>query len=91
MVCLGLAAGIPQVSLPQHMEQLYVARQAEAAGVARVIWPMAAPADTIRETLQAAWADAQSHHTARELAHTLAPSFVRDDGAILRETLARWL
>ena len=91
MVCLGLAAGIPQVCLPQHMEQLYVARQAEAAGVAQVIWPTSAPADTIRETLKAAWSDAQAQKTARELAHALAPSFVRDDGAVLRATLARWL
>jgi len=91
MVCLGLAAGIQQVCLPQHMEQLYVARQAETAGVARVIWPIKAPAETIREVLQAAWADAQSQQTARELAHALAPSFVQDDGAVLRETLSRWL
>ena len=91
MVCLGLAAGIPQVCLPQHLEQLYVARQAAAAGVARVIWPATAPAETIREALQHAWADSESRITARDLAHKLAPDFARDDGQVLRDALARWL
>jgi len=91
MVCLGLAAGIAQVCLPQHLEQLYVARQAEAAGVARVIWPATAPAETIRDALRAAWADSEARIAARELAHALAPDFVHDDGPALRAGLARWL
>lgn len=91
MVCLGLAAGIPQVCLPQHLEQLYVARQAETAGVAHVIWPASAPAQIIRETLQSAWDDSAARHTARDLAHSLAPDFARDDGPVLRDALARWL
>ncbi|MCB2067744.1 MAG: hypothetical protein KDE15_14015 [Erythrobacter sp.] len=91
MVCLGLAAGLPQVCLPQHLEQLYVARQAEAAGVARVIWPMATPADAVRDTLRAAWHDAGASRRASELARSLAPAFVHDDGAILRQAIASWL
>ena len=91
MVCLGLAAGIPQVCLPQHLEQLYVARQAEAAGVAQVIWPIHPPVETIRRELQTAWQDTEARRTARELAHQLTPDFARDDGPALRKALARWL
>lgn len=91
MLCLGLAAGIPQVCLPQHLEQLYVARQAEAAGVARVVWPMNAPADAIRDTIRAAWDDSAAQARARELAADLAPHFTRDDAPLLRQWLEQWL
>lgn len=91
MVCLGLAAGIPQVCLPQHLEQLYVARAAQAASVARVIWPINAPAHIIRDAMRAAWDDAQARATALDLAATLAPSFAHDDAAVLRAALEPWL
>jgi len=91
MLCLGLAAGIPQVCLPQHLEQLYMARQAEARGVARVIWPQAAPAEAIRAALLEAWHDSAARAAAQQLAHELAPSFVRDDGPVLRAAIAPWL
>ncbi len=91
MVCLGLAAGIPQVCLPQHLEQLYVARQAEARGVARVVWPKGTPAAEIREVLVAAWHDHAARSAARDLAEALAPDFVRDDGPLLRQAISRWL
>jgi UDP:flavonoid glycosyltransferase YjiC (YdhE family) len=91
MLCLGLAAGIPQVCLPQHLEQLYMARQAEARGVARVIWPQAAPAEAIRAALLAAWDDSAARAAAQQLARELAPGFVRDDAPVLRAAIARWL
>jgi UDP:flavonoid glycosyltransferase YjiC (YdhE family) len=91
MLCLGLAAGIPQVCLPQHLEQLYMARQAEARGAARVIWPQTAPAEAIRAALVSAWHDSAARTAAQELAGQLAPDFVRDDGPVLRKAIARWL
>ncbi|MFD1332132.1 glycosyltransferase, partial [Methylopila musalis] len=36
-LCMALACGLPQVAAPQHLEQLYHARRAEAAGVLTVL------------------------------------------------------
>ncbi len=91
MVCLGLAAGIPQVCLPQHLEQLYVARQAEARGVARVVWPKGTPSEAIREAMVATWHDSAARSAARDLARMLAPDFVHDDGPVLRKAISGWL
>lgn len=81
----------PQVCLPQHLEQLYVARQTQAKGVARVIWPQGAPAETIREALVGAWHDSDARTAAQDLASVLAPSFVHDDAPLLRKAIAHWL
>ncbi len=91
MVCLGLAAGIPQFCLPQHLEQLYVARRVEAMGVAAVVWPKTAPADMIRDMLVAAWHNRAARAAARDLALTLAPDFAGDDGPLLRAAIVKWL
>jgi len=91
ILCLALAAGLPQLCLPQHLEQLFHARRAEAAGVARVVWPRSAPGETIGHAIRAAWDDAAMAGRARALARELAPHFVADDLALLRERLRPWL
>lgn len=91
MVCLGLAAGLPQICFPQHLEQLFTARCAQQAGVARVVWPRSASSDSIRATLQAAWEDSSALASAQALAHALAPGFTHDDSTMLRAAIAPWL
>lgn len=91
MLCLGLAAGIPQLCMPQHLEQLYVARKAQEAGVANVLWPAGSPSNDILEAMQTVWEDATASANALELASTLAPSFALNDTAVLRASLEPWL
>ncbi|HWK41296.1 MAG TPA: hypothetical protein VNR60_05130 [Croceibacterium sp.] len=91
ILCLGLAAGIPQVCIPQHLEQLYHARRAETAGVARVIWPRSSPRDMLLDLFHAAWQDQVMSQRARRLALQLAPHFVADDREALRSRLFPWL
>jgi UDP:flavonoid glycosyltransferase YjiC (YdhE family) len=91
ILSLGLAAGLRQVVLPQHLEHLYMSRRAEAEGVASVIWPRTAPADAIIDTLKAAWDDALMGARAGDLARKLDGDFVTDDAALLRQRLAPYL
>ncbi|MFN3864493.1 MAG: glycosyltransferase [Erythrobacter sp.] len=91
IACLALAAGLPQVCLPQHLEQLYHARRLEQAGAARVIWPRTAPADQIRQIVRDSWEDRAMANTAQHMARDLAAVFAEDDLALMRAQLSRWL
>ncbi len=91
ILSLGMAAGLRQVFLPQHLEHLYMARRAEEAGVGRVIWPRTAPAQTLVETLHAVWHDAAMGQAVQAMAGELAGGFVTDDAALLRQRLAPYL
>jgi UDP:flavonoid glycosyltransferase YjiC (YdhE family) len=88
---MGLGAGLPQVCIPQHLEQLHVARRLAETGAARVISPRHAPAEAIIATLHAAWQDQAMARRARELATELAPVLAQDDGPLLRARLMPWL
>lgn len=91
ILCLALGAGIPQVCIPQHLEQLHHARRAEAAGVARVVWPRKAPRDRLLEAILAAWHDGAIAARAREVGREQAPQLVADDRELLRAALVPWL
>ena len=67
-VCLSALAGLPQVGVPQHLEQLYTARQAEAQGILRMALPGAAD---LAGTIAAAHADAAFAARARAVAAEL--------------------
>ncbi|MCL6249599.1 hypothetical protein M3P36_00855 [Altererythrobacter sp. KTW20L] len=91
ILSLGMAAGLRQVFLPQHLEHLYMSRKAEERGVGRTIWPRNLPAAEILATLRTAWDDAAMERKARDLAGELAGTFVTDDAALLRQRLAPYL
>ncbi|MFC3101837.1 hypothetical protein [Altererythrobacter lauratis] len=88
---LALAAGLPQVCLPQHLEQLFHARRLAHAGTARVIWPRNADAATISAAIRESWEDTGMAVRTRTLAQGLAPIFAADDLALMRERLTPWL
>jgi UDP:flavonoid glycosyltransferase YjiC (YdhE family) len=82
ILCLGLFAGLPQVALPQHLEQDFHARRAEAAGVARVLPFRDRTRDRIVESIVAAWSDAGLAARAVKLAGSLrrgAPRSPQED------------
>jgi hypothetical protein len=91
ILCLALAAGIPQLCFPQHLEQLYHARRVEAAGAARVVWPRNAPCERIVETIGSTWQDERMSERARSLAREQATRFVADDLEMMRAGLLPWL
>ncbi len=90
ILSLALAAGIPQVCFPQHLEQLYHARRAEAAGVASVVWPRKTPCERILETIRSTWQNGSMSERARSLARELAARFVADDLELMRAGLLPW-
>ena len=91
IACLALGAGLPQLCLPQHLEQLFHARRLAHAGAARVVWPRTADAATIAAAIRESWDNSDMAFQARALAKALAPAFAQDDLALMRERLAQWL
>lgn len=91
ILSLALAAGLPQLCLPQHLEQLYHARKLEQAGAARVVWPRSSPADVILAAIHSSWQDAAMAQSARALAQHYAGTFMVDDLAQMRAQLMAWL
>jgi UDP:flavonoid glycosyltransferase YjiC (YdhE family) len=85
MLSVGLLAGLPQVALPQNLEQLFHAQRAEAAGVARVIIPRECVQERLLATVSALYDDA----VAREAARGLALSLRAELDAAPRDLLAR--
>jgi hypothetical protein len=71
ILSLGLFAGLAQVCLPQHQEQLHHARCAEAAGVARVVGNGPDAKAALYDTVMAAYSDAGLALHARALARSL--------------------
>lgn len=88
ILCLGLFAGLPQVCLPQHLEQDFHARRAEAAGVARVLSAHGRSRDRIVETILAAWSDASLTARAVDLAQDLRRNAPRSPPEDARAALA---
>ena len=85
MLSVGLLAGLPQVALPQNLEQLFHAQKAEEAGVARVL----VARDHVEERLVAAVNGMYADATAREAARSMALTLRAELDAIPRDLLAR--
>lgn len=85
MLSVGLLAGLPQVAVPQNLEQLFHAQRAEAAGVARVIIARECVEERLVAAVSAMYDDASAHDTARRLALSLRAEM----DATPRELLAR--
>lgn len=88
ILCLGLFAGLPQVAMPQHLEQLYHARRAKDAGLCRVIAWQDRSADSLINTIRAAYADPQAQAAARATARSLRAALPDDPAQSLRDHLA---
>ncbi|MET0360297.1 MAG: nucleotide disphospho-sugar-binding domain-containing protein, partial [Sphingobium sp.] len=87
ILCLGLAAGLPQVAIPQHLEQLYHARRYAEAGTGHVVAIGDRAPERLRDTIRTAYADAGMLLRARELAHGLRAQFLVDPAGMIRERL----
>ena len=85
MLSVGLLAGLPQVALPQNLEQLFHAQRAEGAGVARVLIARECVEERLITMVSAMYDDA----TARETANQLALSLRAEISATPSELLSR--
>jgi hypothetical protein len=87
-LCLGLAAGLPQVAVPQQREQLYNAEAAERRGVLVNVGKGDRGAERFRQIVLDAYEDAAMARRARDLADELRPYFQANQRKLIRRRLA---
>ena len=87
ILCLGLAAGLPQVAIPQHLEQLYHARGCEKEGTGRVVESADRAPDRLRNIIRETYANDGMRRRATDTAHRLRDQFAVDPAALIRERL----
>lgn len=88
---LGIAAGIPQVCFPQHLEQIYHARRAEAAGVARLIDSAAIADGGLPDLCRQVHDDAAMRRTTLDVARALRPFYAQDAAPMIRAAVGACL
>ena len=86
--CTAALAGLPQLGLPGHREQVAHAQRAEAAGVLRVLPQKGATAEEIVAAVEALYHDDEAQRRAHDLARGLREGFPDDPLADLAERLA---
>lgn len=87
ILCLGLAAGLPQIAIPQHLEQLYHARRCEAIGTGVVIDHADRVPERLSDTIRRIYRDAEIGRHARHIASTLRDQFTVDAAQLIRSRL----
>jgi len=86
ILSLGLACGLPQCAAPQHLEQEYHARKAEALGVLRRL-PRGGEAPALRRDLMDMYESAEARRAARAVAASVRPVFEVDVSRAIRARL----
>jgi UDP:flavonoid glycosyltransferase YjiC (YdhE family) len=87
-LCICLAAGLPQVSVPQQLEQQYSADAAESRGVLRSMDKTEIKVDRFRAIVLDAYEDAAMARRARDLADDLRPHFQANQRKLIRRRIA---
>ena len=87
-LCLGLAAGLPQVAVPQQREQLYNAEAAEWRGVLVNVGKEDRSAERFRSIVLDAYEDAALARRARDMAEELRPHFQQNRRKLIRRRIA---
>lgn len=87
-VCMGLAAGLPQVSVPQQPEQQYNADAVEGRGVLISVDKDNRRAERFRSIVLDAYEDAAMARRARDLADDLRPHFQANQRKLIRRRIA---
>lgn len=87
-LCTAALAGLPQLGLPGHREQVAHAQRAEAAGVLRVLPQKTSTAEEIGTAVEALYHDETAQRRAHDLARELRAGFPADPLADLAARLA---
>jgi UDP:flavonoid glycosyltransferase YjiC (YdhE family) len=85
--CLGLRAGLPQVTLSDQYEHVFDGRQIAAAGAGIVLEGRQWTVPTIHKAIHDAWANAAMADRAKALAAELAPQFEGDPGEMTADRI----
>ncbi len=85
--CLGLAAGLPQLTLPQQVEQLNNGRRVAERDAARVLMPQDWTVAHIQAAIHAVYSDATMATAARALSIEARPHLAADGRLAIRERL----
>jgi UDP:flavonoid glycosyltransferase YjiC (YdhE family) len=81
-MCLGIRAGIPQVSVPQQLEQMFNARRLERAGAGRTVGWLGRTGELYARHVLGLYEEAGAHERALRLAHATASDFAGDARAL---------
>ena len=87
-LCLGLASGLPHVSVPQHREHEYNADAAERRGVLVCVDKANRDAERFRSIVLDAYEDAAMARRAKDLADDLRPHFQANQRKLIRRRIA---
>lgn len=87
ILCLGLAAGLPQVAIPQHLEQLYHARRCEELGAGRVIDLSNRTPAALQDIIRGTYFDTEIDDRARCVAESLHDQFAANAHDLIRRRL----
>lgn len=87
-LCLGIASGLPHVSVPQHREQQFNAEAAERTGVLVCVDKADRDAEHFRAIVLDAYEDAAMARRARDLADDLRPHFQANQRKLIRRRIA---
>ena len=88
ILCLALAAGLPQVSVPQHLEQTYHAEATASRGVLRSVSRAESDVESFKSIVLGAYEDRSLGQRARELARELRPHFQVNQRKLIRRRIA---
>jgi UDP:flavonoid glycosyltransferase YjiC (YdhE family) len=77
-MCLGIRAGIPQVSVPQQLEQMFNARRLERTGAGRTVGWSPRTGELYAKFALDLYEDAGAQERARQLAEVTAADFAGD-------------
>lgn len=87
-LCMGLAAGLPHVSVPQHKEQEFNAAAMQGHGVLVSVEAVDRGAENLRSIVLSAYEDAAMARRAKDLAGDLRPRFQENQRKLIRRRLA---
>ncbi|WP_435258855.1 glycosyltransferase [Thioclava sp. FR2] len=88
ILCLGLYAGLPQVCLFQHREQLFHAQRAADQGVARVVHPREREERNLVTIIMETYHDAAMREKAHQIARQLKAEMNVSPDLMLRNAIA---
>lgn len=87
-ICMGLAAGLPQVCLPQHLEQTGNARRLVERGAGRIVEQEDCSATLIRDTIVAAYHNQALSDAARALMPEVRADLASDTLGLIRARIS---
>jgi len=87
-LCMGLAAGLPQVSVPQDLEKQYHAEAAAARGVMITVDQEDRSVDRFRSIVLDAYENSAMARRAKDLADDFRPHFQANQRKLIRRRIA---